>query len=97
MRPGNDRKTQAMNEVETELLRRITLDPRRLSGKPTIRGLRITVEQLLRARAAGVSEAELLADYPELEPEDFRAIEAYAADRIAEERVFPVPAGKDAA
>ena len=43
------------------------------------------------ARAAGISEEELLDDYPDLEPDDFRAIDAYAAERIAEERVFAAP------
>ena len=43
---------------------RITIDPDVLVGKPTIRGLRISVEQILRALSAGVPEAELLADYP---------------------------------
>jgi uncharacterized protein (DUF433 family) len=43
-----------------------------MMGKPTIRGLRITVEQILKALAAGVPPENLLEDYPELEPEDFR-------------------------
>ena len=43
-------------------------------GKPTIRGFRITVEQILLALAAGISQADLLADYSELEPEDFQAV-----------------------
>jgi len=54
------------------LLDRITTDPRILAGKPVVRGLRISVEQLLKALAAGQTEAELLAEYPELEPADFR-------------------------
>jgi uncharacterized protein (DUF433 family) len=59
---------------------RITLNPNMLVGKPTIRGLRISVEQVLRALSKGVLEQELLADYPDLEPEDFRACLAYSAD-----------------
>ncbi len=69
---------------------RITVVPGLLAGKPTIRGLRISVEQILRALAAGVPEAELLQEYPELEAEDIRAVLAYAADRVAEEKVFPI-------
>lgn len=65
-----------------------------LVGKPTIRGLRISVEQVLRALAAGVPEAEILRDYPELEPADLRAALAYAANRIAEEQIYPV-SGRD--
>jgi uncharacterized protein (DUF433 family) len=74
-----------------ELEKRITVDPRILGGKPTVRGLRISVEQILKALAAGVSEEDLLNDYPELEPKDIRAVLAYAAARIAEEEVYPIP------
>ena len=61
---------------------RITIDPTVLVGKPTIRGLRISVEQILRALSAGVPEAELLADYPDLELEDLRACYGYAAELV---------------
>lgn len=71
---------------------RVVSVPGLMAGKPTIRGLRITVEQVLRALAAGVREDELLADYPELEPEDIRAALAYAAEVIADEQVFPLHA-----
>ncbi len=69
-------------------LRRITVDPHVLLGKPTIRGLRISVEQILTALAAGISVADLLQDYPELELADIRAALAYAAERVSEERVY---------
>jgi len=69
-------------------LRRITVDPHILLGKPTIRGLRISVEQILTALAAGVSMADLLQDYPELELADIQATLAYAAERISEERIY---------
>ena len=69
-------------------LRRITVDPQVLLGKPTIRGLRISVEQVLTALAAGVSVADLLQDYPGLELADIRAALAYAAERVSEERVY---------
>ena len=59
-------------------------------GKPTIRGMRITVEQILRSLSAGISEKELLEEYPELEKEDFQAVFAYATGLIEEEQVFPV-------
>ena len=52
------------------LLNRITVNPEVIVGKPTIRGLRITVEQILKALAGGVTVEELLEDYPELERED---------------------------
>jgi len=77
----------------TTLLDRITTDPRVLAGKPVVRGLRISVEQLLKALAAGQTEAELLAEYPELEPADFRAILLFAADAVHGQRVYRLAAG----
>ena len=59
-------------------------------GKPTIRGMRITVEQILRALSAGVTEQELMVEYPELEREDFQAVFAYVTGLVEEEQVFPV-------
>lgn len=59
---------------------RITLNPHVLGGKPTVRGLRISVEQILTALANGVPADDLLQDYPELELEDIRACLKYAAD-----------------
>ena len=63
------------------LLERITINPGVLVGKPTIRGLRITVEQILKALAGGVTVQDLLADYPELEPQDIQAVLLYAAEK----------------
>lgn len=76
--------------MTTDLENRITADPRVLAGKLTVRGLRISVEQILRALAHGVSVDDLLADYPELEREDIQACLEYAAERVAEERVYPM-------
>jgi uncharacterized protein (DUF433 family) len=77
--------------MATELLTdRITMDPNILGGKATIRGLRISVEQILKALAGGVPPEDLLQDYPELEPADIHACFAYAAALVAEERVYPV-------
>jgi uncharacterized protein (DUF433 family) len=59
----------------------ITLDPDKRSGKPCLRGLRITVYDVLEYLAAGMSEAEILADFPDLTAEDIRACLAFAADR----------------
>jgi uncharacterized protein (DUF433 family) len=80
-----------MDKSRLKLLERITVNPDVLVGKPTIRGLRISVEQILRALSAGISKEELLQDYPELQEDDIRAVHAYAADRIAEEKVYPIP------
>jgi len=58
---------------------RITIEPGKRSGQPCIRGLRITVWDVLGWLAAGVDENQILADYPELESADFRAVFEYAA------------------
>jgi uncharacterized protein (DUF433 family) len=55
------------------------IEPGKRSGQPCIRGLRITVWDVLNWLAAGMSEGEILADYPELEREDFPAVYEYAA------------------
>jgi len=72
------------------LLSRITIDPKVMVGKPTIRGLRITVEQILKALAQGVTARELLAEFPELEPEDIQAALLYASKLVGDEQVFAV-------
>lgn len=60
---------------------RITIEPGKRSGKPCIRGRRITVDDVLSYLAAGMSKAEILADFPDLEHDDFLAVFAFAADR----------------
>jgi uncharacterized protein (DUF433 family) len=59
---------------------RITFEPDKRGGKPCIRGLRITVYDILGYLAAGMSEDEILEDFPYLEREDIRASLAFAAD-----------------
>ena len=61
---------------------RITIHPTICDGQPTVRGLRVPVWQVLDWMAAGSSEAELLAAHPVLEPDDFRACLAFAAERL---------------
>jgi uncharacterized protein (DUF433 family) len=58
----------------------ITIDPGKRSGKPCIRGLRITVYDVLGYLAAGMTQAEILADFPDLTEADIRACLAFAAD-----------------
>jgi uncharacterized protein (DUF433 family) len=72
------------------LLSRITINPKIMVGKPTIRGMRITVEQILRALSAGVSEQEPMEEYPEVEREDFQAVFTYVTGLVEQEQVFPV-------
>ena len=64
-----------------ELLERITLDPGKRGGKPCIRHMRITVYDVLEWLASGMSEADILGDYPELTREDILACLAFAARR----------------
>ena len=82
-----------MSEDKQSLLERITVDPDILVGKPTIRGLRISVEQVIKALAAGISQHELLEEHLELEQEDIQAALLYAAERVGEEKVFMVREG----
>ncbi len=72
------------------LANRITVNADIMTGKPTIRGLRITVEQILKALAADVSPEELLEDYPELETEDFQAVLTFAADLVSETHMYAI-------
>ncbi|OFZ67231.1 MAG: hypothetical protein A2V79_06330 [Betaproteobacteria bacterium RBG_16_56_24] len=60
---------------------RITLEPGKRGGRPCIRGLRISVYDVLEMLAEGMSETEIIEDFPELEPADIRACLAFAADR----------------
>ena len=73
-----------------ELLKRISIDPQICFGKPCIRGTRIWVALIVDNFADGATEAELLAAYPQLQPDDIRAALAYAAD-MTRERVIPIP------
>ena len=72
-----------------DLLKRITLDPANCHGKPCIRGLRYPVAMLLELLSGGMTIEELLADYPDLESDDFLAAFAFAA-RLSE--VKPIQA-----
>jgi len=60
---------------------RIVVEPGKRGGKPCIRGMRITVYDVLEYLASGMAEAEILGDFPELTREDIRACLAFAADR----------------
>lgn len=61
-------------------------------GKPTIRGLRITVEQILNSLASNVSVKDLMEDYPELELDDIKAALLYAAKLVEEEKIYNIGA-----
>lgn len=68
----------------------ITIEPGKMGGKPCIRGLRITVYDVLDYLASGMTEDEILHDFPDLKREDIRACLAFAADR--ERKLATIPA-----
>ena len=68
------------------IIERILINPEIRNGKPIIRGTRITVTDILEYLAGGMSEEEILSDFPDLGLEDIRAVLAFAAER--ERRLF---------
>ena len=75
-----------------DLLKRVTSSPDICHGKPCIRGLRYPVEFLLELLSGESTESDILADYPDLEPDDIRAVHAYAARLARIKRFEPLPA-----
>ena len=67
----------------------ITIEPGKRGGKPCIRGLRITVYDVLEYLASGMTEAEILQDFPDLTAEDIKACLAFASDR--ERKLVTIP------
>jgi uncharacterized protein (DUF433 family) len=91
-RPGgaNDKRAiSRYSDFMNTLVDRISIDPKVCGGKPCIKGTRIWVSLVLDFLVEGIREEEILADYPQLTPEDIRACIAYAAE-IARERIVPV-------
>lgn len=76
--------------TDEKLLSRITVSPKIFSGKPIIRGMRISVELILSLLAQGETAEALLQDYPELEPEDIRACLTYVHAVIAQDSLDSV-------
>ena len=68
----------------------ITIEPGKRSGKPCIRGLRITVYDVLDYLASGMTEDDIVDDFPDLTRDDIRACLAFAADR--ERKLMTIPA-----
>ena len=79
-----------MDLNEKKLLSRIEVNSQILAGKPIIRGYRISVEQILKSLAAGISYTDLLENFPELQTEDILACMLYAAKLVEEEKVYKV-------
>jgi uncharacterized protein (DUF433 family) len=74
------------------LLERITINPNVMTGKPTIRNTRLTVEHILKAYAAGLTFDILKEDFPFLEKEDIQACLLYAAELVESEKVYSTAA-----
>lgn len=72
-----------VKKMETTLLNRITNNPAVLTGKPVIRGMRISVEQILKMLARGISTDDIIKEFPLLEEEDIKACLLYAANKIS--------------
>ena len=79
-------------KTEQELLERIVVNPKVMGGKPVVKGTRITVEQVLKLLAQGLSVQEIITDYPHLSKDDISAVLLYAAKVAGEEEVYPMTA-----
>ncbi len=66
---------------------RITIDPAQMGGAPCIRGLRIPVATVVGLVAEGRSQAQILSDYPDLEPDDIQQALSYAAEAVRERQI----------
>ena len=75
-----------------DLLKRITVDPAVMTGLPCVRGLRIPATTILGLLSVGATEKEILADYPDLVPDDLKACLAYAAWLTREREIELQPA-----
>jgi uncharacterized protein (DUF433 family) len=78
---------------DRQLMERITLDPAVMTGKPLIRGTRLTVEHILGLRASGATDEEILDEYSGLSPEDLRACYLFATRALADTSFVPLPVG----
>ncbi|MCI0696691.1 DUF433 domain-containing protein [candidate division KSB1 bacterium] len=74
-----EKQTHSMDQ----LLERISVNPKVMVGKPVIRGTRIPVELIVKMMAQGITEREILDEYPRLEPEDIGAALAYASTPLS--------------
>lgn len=79
-------------QTEEQLLNRIVVNPKVMTGKPVIKGTRIPVEQILKLLAQGLSSDDILKDYPHLKKDDIMAALLYAAKIMGREEVYPLTA-----
>jgi uncharacterized protein (DUF433 family) len=76
--------------TDEELLARITVNPKVMTGKPVIRGTRLTVEYILNLMAHGQTEAEILEEYEGLVPEDIQACLLFASRSLENTAFMPL-------
>src|SRR5262245_30056637 len=99
MRPASHRLRFAVGMltrstmIDRNLLERVTSNPEIFGGKPIVRGLRISVELVLSLLAQGMTPAEILDDYPGLQPQDIQACLAYAHAVIANDSIDDIKVG----
>jgi uncharacterized protein (DUF433 family) len=77
--------------TDQQLLERITLDPKVMTGKPVIKGTRLTVEYILNLPAHGATVPEVLAEYEGLTAEDIRACFLFATRSLGQTDFMPLP------
>lgn len=70
--------------------KRIVINPNVMAGKPVIKGTRIPIDTVVRLLAQGMTQEEILEDYPNLKKEDIKAALEYVADLVEGENVFPL-------
>ena len=78
--------------AESLMFKRIEITPKKLGGKPVIKGTRIPVHLILEMLAEGMSAEEILKEYPELKKEDIRAAIGYVSRILSKEVLYEVPA-----
>jgi len=83
-----------VEKMNSDLLKRIVIDPEIMVGKPVIRGTRIPVDLLIKLVAQGMSQDEILKDYPHLTKEDIQAALFYGSEVVAHEEIFPLLVGE---
>lgn len=88
MRINNNFVKRKKTFMDTTLLNRITTNPSILTGKPVIRGMRISVEQILKMLSRGISHQDIIDEYTLLEEEDIRACLLFAASKVSNEEIL---------
>jgi len=90
-RPTHRKTINTSNAVHADdLLNRITVNAKVLVGKPIIRGMRISVEQILNLLGQGMTTGQILNEFPGLEEEDIKAVLYYAHELVSTEKVYRV-------